>query len=224
MKRQRECRQCGTCCRKGGPALRREDLRLVQEGIIAHSQLITIRQGELGYNPATDRLEPVPVELLKIRGQGQNWTCLFFAEATSTCSIHAHRPATCMLLECWQPEALLASIYQDTLQRCDLINPNDPILAHLTRHEEQCPGRQWTTLLEQYSHSGENAILARLTGLARKDLALRREIGAARAMSVELEFFLLGRPFITQMGGSGLVCVEEGGTIHLRKQQKESPA
>ncbi|MCX5877405.1 MAG: YkgJ family cysteine cluster protein, partial [Deltaproteobacteria bacterium] len=62
------CKQCGTCCRKGGPALTREDLDLIRQGHIRHDQLITIRQGELGYNPATGKLEPVPVELLKIRG------------------------------------------------------------------------------------------------------------------------------------------------------------
>ncbi|MGV1100837.1 YkgJ family cysteine cluster protein [Thiovibrio sp. JS02] len=214
---QRQCRQCGTCCRKGGPALRREDLELLRRGIVRHEQLVTIRKGEMGFNPAGNRLEPVPVELLKIRGQGGDWTCLFLDQANNSCAIYAHRPLTCALLECWQPAALFAAIYQDTLRRTDLINPDDPILEHIARHERQCPGEEWTALLGQYMESGAGALLARLNGLVRADLVLRQEIAARTGMTVDVEFFLLGRPFVTQLAGSGLVCVEEGGEICLRR-------
>ena len=208
------CKQCGTCCRKGGPTLSREDLDLIRRGHIRHDQLVTIRQGEMGYNPATARLEPVPVELLKIRGQGSGWTCLFFAEAGNACTIYAHRPATCKILQCWQPEALLASIYQNTLRRTDLINPNDPILAEIERHEQACPGRVFTDLLAQ---GGGAEDLARLTELVRADLAIRGEVAKKAGLSLEMEFFLFGRPLFKQLAGSGLECVEENGEIRLER-------
>ena len=154
MTDSKHCRQCGTCCRKGGPTLGREDIDLVRQGHIRHDQLITIRQGEMGYNPATTKLEPVPVELLKIRGQGSGWTCLFLAEANNGCTIYAHRPTTCRILECRQPEALLATIYQNTLRRADLINPNDPILDEIDRHERACPGKEFTGLLAKAAGDG----------------------------------------------------------------------
>lgn len=211
----KHCKQCGTCCRKGGPALSREDLGLVRQGYIRHDQLLTIRQGEMGYNPATGRLEPVPVELLKIRGQGSGWTCLFFAEEGNGCTIYAHRPATCRILQCWEPEPLLATIYQNTLRRADLINPGDPILAEIERHEQACPGRVFTDLLAQ---AGETENLARLSELVRADLAIREEVGQKTGISLELECFLFGRPLFKQLAGSGIEYVEENGRIRLQRE------
>ena len=211
------CKQCGTCCRKGGPSLSREDLALVRQGYIRHDQLLTIRQGEMGYNPATGKLEPVPVELLKIRGQGSGWTCLFFAEEDNSCTIYAHRPATCRVLQCWEPEPLLATIYQNTLRRADLINPDDPILAEIERHERACPGKVFTELLAEV---GRTENLARLSELVRADLAIRVEIGQKVGLSLELECFLFGRPLFKQLAGSGIEWVEEGGRISL---QRNSP-
>lgn len=216
----KHCKQCGTCCRNGGPALSREDLNLIRQGHIRHDQLVTIRQGEMGYNPATGRLEPVPVELLKIRGQGSGWTCLFFAEASNACTIYAHRPATCKILQCWQPEALLTTIYQNTLRRADLINPNDPILAEIARHEKACPGPVFTKLLAE---TGETDALARLTELVRADLAIRAEVAQKTGISLEMEFFLFGRPLFKQLAGSGIECVEENGGIRLERTSPRPP-
>ena len=211
----KQCRQCGTCCRKGGPILSREDLDLVRQGYIRHDQLVTIRQGEMGYNPASGMLEPVPVELLKIRGQGSGWTCLFLAEANNGCTIYAHRPATCRVLQCWQPEALLATIYQNTLRRADLINPNDPILAEIDRHERACPGKEFTDLLAK---AGGQDSLARLTEMVRADLAIREEVAQKTGISLEMEFFLFGRPLFKQLTGSGIECVAENGGIRLERK------
>jgi Fe-S-cluster containining protein len=214
MKESKQCRQCGTCCRKGGPALSREDLALVRQGHIRHDQLVTIRRGEIGYNPATARLEPVEVELLKIRGQGSGWTCLFFVEEENGCAIYAQRPATCRILQCRQPEALLATIYQNTLRRADLINPNDPILAEIERHEQECPGKLFTDLLAE---SAREENLSRLNELVRRDLAIRAEVGQRAGLSLELEFFLFGRPLFKQLAGSGIECVAENGGIRLAR-------
>lgn len=156
----------------------------------------------------------MPVELLKIRGQGSGWTCLFFAKEGNACAIYAHRPATCRILECWQPEALLATIYQSTLRRADLINPNDPILAEIERHEEACPGELFTELLTE---TGKTDALARLSELVRADLAIRAEVANKTRLSLEMEFFLFGRPLFKQLAGSGIGCVEENGEIRLQK-------
>ena len=219
MRETKRCRQCGTCCRKGGPALSREDLDLVRQGYIRHDQLVTIRQGEMGYNPATDRLEPVEVELLKIRGQGSSWTCLFFVEEENSCAIYAHRPATCRILQCWHPGPLLATIYRNTLRRTDLINPHDPILAEIERHERECPAKLFTALLAE-AEGGED--LSRLSELVRADLAIREEVAKKAGVSLEMEFFLFGRPLFKQLAGSGIEGVETKGGIDLRRRKNSS--
>ena len=73
-KQQDECLRCGTCCSSGGPALHTEDLRLVKEWEIPFSQLITIRVGELAFNPLVGDLQPIRRELVKITGVGRPGT------------------------------------------------------------------------------------------------------------------------------------------------------
>lgn len=213
----RLCRQCGTCCRKGGPSLRKEDLPLVRHGHIRHDQLVTIRCGERGYNPATNKLEPVEVELLKIRGMSTGWACLFLNEEKNTCRIYTTRPSTCKILECWQPGPLLATIYQNTLCRVDLINPNDPILAEIERHERICPGPLFPLLLAA-AETAED--IARLNELVRADLAIRSEVGKKISISMEMECFLFGRPLFKQLAGSEIEGVEKNGEIHLQRRKK----
>jgi len=198
--------------------LSREDILLVRQGYIRHDQLITIRRGETGYNPATGRLEPVPVELLKIRGKGAGWTCLFFDEEDNGCTIYAHRPVTCRILQCRQPEALLATIYRDTLSRAELINPDDPILAVIDRHERTCPGDLAAMLAER----GGTEDIALLTELVRADLAIRGEVAQQAGISLEMEFFLFGRPLFKQLTGMGMEWVDENGELRFKRRKKSS--
>ena len=76
--KQTECYRCGICCQKGGPALHGQDLALVRGGQLPLGDLITIRCGELAYNPLSCTIEPVSEELVKIRGTGQEWCCCYY--------------------------------------------------------------------------------------------------------------------------------------------------
>ncbi len=112
-----DCRRCGTCCRNGGPALHREDIALLRRGSISHADLITIRIGEPAYSPLVDRVEPSAFELVKVAGTAASWTCRFFSAADNRCLIYENRPLECRLLNCREPEPLLAVIGRDTLVR-----------------------------------------------------------------------------------------------------------
>ena len=79
---QIECSRCGTCCRKGGPSLHRQDKDLVDKGLIAAKRLFTFRQGEPVYDNVMDRVVPAATDIIKIAGHGGSWTCCFFADAT----------------------------------------------------------------------------------------------------------------------------------------------
>ena len=46
-----DCLGCGACCRQGGPALHGEDLALVRSRQLRLDDLITVRQGELAFQP-----------------------------------------------------------------------------------------------------------------------------------------------------------------------------
>lgn len=105
------CRRCGACCLKGGPALHREDLPLLASAAITRSRLVTLCPGELAFIPqAADQggglagqigmlsLAPLSHDVIKIKGvgakngsPGQNsWTCVFYQAAVTE---HGQRQA-----------------------------------------------------------------------------------------------------------------------------------
>lgn len=116
------CIQCGTCCRKGGPVLHHEDKGLLDSGLIRAEHLITIRKGEPAFSPLSGKVEPASCELIKINGRKGEWTCCFFDAETPACTIYAHRPLECRLLECWDTEKLISVINKNTLAGSTLFN------------------------------------------------------------------------------------------------------
>ena len=86
-----ECSRCGTCCLKGGPALHHEDKKILLAGYAGHQHLVTIRKGEMAFNPLRNILEPVKKELIKVKGKGDDWACYFYDEKEASCNIYENR-------------------------------------------------------------------------------------------------------------------------------------
>lgn len=132
------CRRCGICCLKGGPALHQEDLSLLEKVTIKRSQLVTLCVGELAFvpqpaaeiNSSSDpsdslSLQPLSHEVIKIKWKGvpqaysstQNiWTCVFFQSATSEQPLEPNRAR--------QDAACLLHPYHP--MECRLLNCQDP--------------------------------------------------------------------------------------------------
>ena len=87
------CRQCGTCCRKGGPALHKEDRHLVMDGLIPAEALYTIRAGEPVQDNVAGRRSYADTDIIKIKGKGDGWCCRFLDDESSRCTIYDRRPA-----------------------------------------------------------------------------------------------------------------------------------
>jgi Fe-S-cluster containining protein len=172
-----ECKRCGTCCQKGGPVLHHEDKKILRAGHIGHKHLLTIRKGEVARNPVNDLLEPVHQELIKVRGKGEDWSCCFYNEKESSCSVYEHRLLECRLLKCWDPSEILSVIGRDTIIRADIINPDDPIIEVIKTHELECP-----------YHEIENAV----------DNILREKDKS------DFELFIFGQPLFKILSDRGL--------------------
>jgi Fe-S-cluster containining protein len=199
------CIRCGTCCVKGGPTLHHEDKDILRAGYVRHEHLVTIRKGELMFDPRVNALCPTDREMIKIRGKGSRWTCRFFDEANSTCTIYEHRLLECRLLKCWDPAELLSVIGKDTIVRADIINPGDPVLALIAAHEQECPVHEVNELIEGLSTAADNAtILARLTHLTRQDQAIRAYAVSELGLSMEYSFFVFGRPLSQILSAHGI--------------------
>ena len=132
------CIRCGTCCKKGGPSLHREDKKILLAGHIKRESLITIRKGELAFSPFSGRPEPIEKELVKIAGKGKGWVCCFYDEKESSCAIYEHRPLECRLFKCSDTAQLLSVIGKDTLARADILSEDDPIIRFIETHEQEC--------------------------------------------------------------------------------------
>jgi Fe-S-cluster containining protein len=200
-----KCKRCGTCCQKGGPVLHHEDKKILRAGHIGHKHLVTIRKGELARNPVNDLLEPVHQELIKIRGKGEDWTCCFYNEKDSSCSVYEHRLLECRLLKCWNPSELLSVIGRDTIVRADIINPDDPILDIIKTHEQECPYQEIENAIDNVLREKDKSKnLERLTQLVNKDLSLRHYALSELELNKDFELFIFGRPLFKILGDRGL--------------------
>ena len=200
-----KCKRCGTCCQKGGPVLHHEDKKILRDGHIGHKNLVTIRKGELARNPVNDLLEPVHQELIKVRGKGEDWSCCFYNEKDTSCSVYEHRLLECRLLKCWDPSELLNVIGRDTIIRADIINPDDPILEVIKTHELECPYHDIENAIDNILRERDKAKnLERLTRLVNKDLSLRHYALSELKLNRDFELFIFGRPLFKILSDRGL--------------------
>uniref|UniRef100_A0A7C1JLD4 YkgJ family cysteine cluster protein n=1 Tax=Ammonifex degensii TaxID=42838 RepID=A0A7C1JLD4_9THEO len=201
----RGCLRCGTCCRKGGPVLHGEDKEIIRAGYAGYQHLITIRQGELAFDPLFNSLRPAAQEFVKVRGRGKEWCCVFFDAERTACIIYSHRFLECRLLKCWDTTGLLGIIGKDTLVRADLINPDDPVLEVIALHEKECAVQEVERLIAALSLSrNHTTALGQLRELVRKDLAIRQYAIAELGLREEFELFIFGRPLFNYLEARGV--------------------
>jgi Fe-S-cluster containining protein len=208
------CARCGTCCLKGGPVLHHEDKEILLAGYIGYEHLVTIRRGEAAYNPVSGRVERVPEEIIKVRGKGEGWSCIFYHEEGALCDVYEHRLIECGLLKCWDTREIERVVGRDTICRTDVINRNDPIVNIIETHDRECPADEVENLITAAaSGKDREKALARLAGFVGKDLSVRSFALSELGLRPDYEFFVFGRPLSKLLGDRGLaVRMPEGGT------------
>lgn len=131
------CRRCGTCCRKGGPALHEADLGLLQH--IPMTDLACLRRGEPAFDPRKGGLEPLGHELLKIRGKEGGWECVYFSPQPTECSIYGHRPLECRSLSCSDTGEIFVAMDTPVITRRDIVPPDTALWECIAEHEKLFP-------------------------------------------------------------------------------------
>lgn len=213
---QVECKQCGTCCANGGPALHSDDRKLIVAGIIPRAHLITIRKGELVHHPVSRSIKSVGSELIKISGAGKTWSCFYFDTGEKGCTIYDSRPRACRELECWNTGAIEKMIEKDLLSRQDLIAPDDPLFKPVLEHERSFPCPDLGALLKK----GSAEDWAPLEELANEEVAFRTEQVSHHELSLGEELFYFGRPLFHLLISIGAVVRESGGRLIIARPQK----
>jgi Fe-S-cluster containining protein len=212
---QSRCTRCGTCCIKGGPALHREDLELLGQGVVGRELLMTMRRGELAHDNVSGELIHLPEELVKIWGRGSSRTCALFDQEERSCTIYAHRPLECRALACWDPRELMEVYRRDRVTRWDILRPRSALVELVRVHEEQCPvelmGRYARRILDSGSRGDPDAV-DRIAELLGRDAAFRKLFRTRIGAAEQVTGFLLGRPLERVLPMFGLRIERAGGS------------
>lgn len=208
-----DCTACGTCCRKGGPVLHGEDARLVEQQILPLAVLVTLRVGELTFDPVTSQLLPLEEEVIKVAGSGAElapWHCVLL-EGESHCRIYADRPAQCRSLFCKDTSALEKLYTQRRLTRADILGlPHVPAgwLDLALAHEEDCNLLNLVPLARQVQQQVTGSAAAeQLLEALRFDTAFRELCIEKAHVPAEALPCLLGRPLADFLSSFGLGVV-----------------
>lgn len=215
MMHQNECRECGTCCKNGGPALHTQDASLIEKEIIPIEKCITIRKGELAHEPVSNSIEAVKNEFIKISGITNSWTCIFYNEARKRCTIYNHRPLACRILKCWDTDEILRLAGKDLLSRLDIVKDGDPLKKWIIEHEKLFPCPDLKTISQTISRSSKKTI-KKLERVINKDLAYRMQAIDEFNLSVSQEMFYFGRPLFQLLTTLGFTIRETTSGIKLR--------
>ncbi len=210
------CDRCGSCCLQGGPALHRQDISLLREGRLKPEDLITIRKGELAYQPLSDSPTLVEKEFLKISGRNGSWTCRFYDEPGRSCSIYSHRPVACGLFDCTAPDAILQIVGKDLLTRFDWGQKDEPLAIAAGEHEENCPCPDLSVVANRLRSPGERVrLLDELVERVNADLSFRRAISEQTTLSLAEELFWFGRPLFQLLLPLGIQVQETATGLRL---------
>ncbi len=215
MTEQTECKRCGTCCENGGPALHSQDLDLIEQGVLSQNDLITIRKGELIHHPATDAIQPVDTEFLKIAGKKRTWSCRFYDPEKNGCTIYTHRPIGCHVLKCWDTEEILKLAGKDLLSRLDVIKADDPLRDRVIDHESRFPVPDLKKISRTVTRSSKNTI-KKLEKFCNHEVALRMESVMRWHLTVDQELFYFGRPIFELLRALRFDIVEKKNWIKLK--------
>lgn len=219
IKNRTRCERCGHCCDKGGPTLHRQDLVLFERGVLAYSQVFTLRRGEIVDEMIEGGLLPLPEEMIKVRGQGNRWTCLFYDDDRKCCTIYEDRPAECRAFNCWSPDELQAMYKKDRITRADLAPEGSALREIIEAHEAECA----YTDVENLAHAfldGDTQAGQDLVNKITYDAAFRAAFADRTEAGEEEMNFLFGRPLHKTVSQYDLEVGKENDRYYVQKIEK----
>jgi len=199
---------------KGGPTLHEEDAILFAKGILKKSHVYTLRKSEVVRN-IDDTLMVLKQEIIKIKGQGEAWSCMFYDDEQSACRIYNHRPLECRALKCWDLRGFKEVMARPCLQRRDLIKPDDGILKILAAHEQRCAYKTLESAVRGLQGPDSDKAAGSILALLQYDHHIRPFLTEKLRLDPNTMDFFFGRPLTTTIRMFGLYVKQEGDTFLL---------
>ncbi len=188
-----KCQRCGTCCKKGGPALHIEDQPIIDRGGIPVTSLFTIRKGERAFDNINGGMIGLTEEIVKIKSVPGAAACMHFNEADMSCRIYDHRPVECRTLECWNTSKIKAIYAQTRLNRALMVQKITWLAELVQTHEDRCSLERIQDLVQNRA-SDDPAAASELAEIINYDFHLRHLAAEKGGLPSEMADFLFGRP------------------------------
>lgn len=198
---------------KGGPTLHDEDAILFAKGILKRVHVYTLRKGEIVRN-IDDTLVALEHEIIKIKGQGEAWSCMFYDADQRACRIYDNRPLECRALKCWDLRGFEEVMARPCLQRRDVIKPHDGILKIIKAHEQRCAYETLGSAERGLRGPDSRRAVERIIDLLKYDCYMRPFLTEKLKVDPNVMDFFFGRPLITTIRMFGL-CVKQQGDAFL---------
>ncbi len=220
----KECTQCGTCCRKGGPAIHDKDLHLLIDGVLRLEDLITFRPGEFVRDESMQKVVPLETDTVKIapaiNATEHDWSCRFFINDfnTSACALHGKHPAECRALYCKNPEFLLALPADGRQSRKQIIEHTQSPpwwLELIDTHTEKCDLGKVAECIVKIDE--DPSVKQELVEIIAFDNSFRELVLEKTDISPELLPFLFGRPLLGLMHQFKVEVFKTDSGLLLRK-------
>ena len=210
------CRRCGTCCKKGGPALHLEDRALVEKGHIPAKNLYTIRRGEPAYDNVRGSLIPAQTDIIKIKGIESSWQCCFYQAHSQACSIYQHRPLECRALACSDTTAVENIYNQNRLTRKDLFSHIEGLWDLIEDHQQRCDYAMFYSFQQLADPQHRLRHQEKILETIGYDTHLRQLLSAKGQLDAEMLDLLFGRPLSITIKGFGLKIGKDGQKLVLQ--------
>jgi Fe-S-cluster containining protein len=209
------CMRCGVCCTKGGPSFHDADKALIEKGIIHSRCLYTLRKGELAHDNVKGCLAPVETDVIKLKGQNDSWTCIFFDEDQKTCEIYQNRPLECKMLKCWDTRQLEAIYDTNRLTRKDLVSEIKGLWELICDHQNRCDYDKIQKLVKALNSPAKKSAQKKLIEIIQYDLEIRKLVVSEGGLETDMLDFLFGRPLMKTIGNYGVRVVSTEKKISL---------
>jgi Fe-S-cluster containining protein len=208
------CRQCGTCCRKGGPAIHQEDKILLENGHIPFRYLFTIRKDEPVYDNVQGCIISAWSDIIRIKSLENSNTCVFFNSERNNCTIYDNRPKECRTLECWNTREIEEIYSKGHLSRQELLTDLPDINQLMKYHENRCAYQIIKRLIHQLDQDNldqENKenILNNIRELLAFDNHFRSLAIEKSVCKTDIMEFLFGSPLHQTLPRMGLKVIRK---------------
>ncbi len=209
------CARCGTCCKKGGPSFHHADRHLIEQGRIPARFLFTIRKHEMVYDNVREMLLPAPSDIIKIRGQGKQPVCRFFALSENGCTIYPDRPLECRVLRCWDTREIETVYGKDRLTRQDILGSVQGLWDLVADHQNRCGYEEIEQLVHGLNNGGGGEARRRLQDIIHYDRHLRMVLVEKERIKAEMADFLFGRPIAETIHAWGVRIEQDGDRLRI---------